>query len=278
MKDIFNKDTIESYLDDKIKNDIIIKFFDVIDSTNDYLKKNNEDIKATMAVAVANEQTLGRGRKGRKFFSAKNSGIYISMLVRPKIEVKNCLFITIMSSVAALEAINEFLDVDLKIKWVNDLYLDDKKVSGTLTESILNSEGNGFLYVISGTGINVFMPEDGFDNEIENIAGALTKRNTDIDNIRSKIAAKFIEKFYNYYKLYFDGEFSLDNTFDVTDILEKYRNNSYLTGKDIYIIGNDEEKTYKVIGINDDGNLIIKGNDKKIITLNAGEVSVRVIK
>ena len=150
MKDIFNKDTIESYLDDKIKNDIIIKFFDVIDSTNDYLKKNNEDIKATMAVAVANEQTLGRGRKGRKFFSAKNSGIYISMLVRPKIEVKNCLFITIMSSVAALEAINEFLDVDLKIKWVNDLYLDDKKVSGTLTESILNSEGNGFLYVISG--------------------------------------------------------------------------------------------------------------------------------
>lgn len=278
MKDIFNKDTIESYLDDKIKNDIIIKFFDVIDSTNDYLKKNNEDIKATMAVAVANEQTLGRGRKGRKFFSAKNSGIYISMLVRPKIEVKNCLFITIMSSVAALEAINEFLDVDLKIKWVNDLYIDDKKVSGTLTESVLNSEGNGFLYVISGTGINVFMPEDGFDNEIENIAGALTKRNTDIDNIRSKIAAKFIEKFYNYYKLYFDGEFSLDNTFDVTDILEKYRNNSYLTGKDIYIIGNDEEKTYKVIGINDDGNLIIKGNDEKIITLNAGEVSVRVIK
>ncbi len=278
MKDIFNKDTIESYLDDKIKNDIIIKFFDVIDSTNDYLKKNNEDIKATMAVAVANEQTLGRGRKGRKFFSAKNSGIYISMLVRPKIEVKNCLFITIMSSVAALEAINEFLDVDLKIKWVNDLYLDDKKVSGTLTESVLNSEGNGFLYVISGTGINVFMPEDGFDNEIENIAGALTKRNTDIDNIRSKISAKFIEKFYNYYKLYFDGEFSLDNTFDVTDILEKYRNNSYLTGKDIYIIGNDEEKTYKVIGINDDGNLIIKGNDEKIITLNAGEVSVRIIK
>lgn len=278
MKDIFNKDTIESYLDDKIKNDIIIKFFDVIDSTNDYLKKNNEDIKATMAVAVANEQTLGRGRKGRKFFSAKNSGIYISMLVRPKIEVKNCLFITIMSSVAALEAINEFLDTDLKIKWVNDLYLDDKKVSGTLTESVLNSEGNGFLYVISGTGINVFMPEDGFDNEIENIAGALTKRNTDIDNIRSKIAAKFIEKFYNYYKLYFDGEISLDNTFDVRDILEKYRNNSYLTGKDIYIIGNDEEKTYKVIGINDDGNLIIKGNDEKIITLNAGEVSVRVIK
>ena len=146
---------------------------DTVTSTNTLLRELAQQDAPEGTVVLANAQTAGRGRCGRVFYSPCRSGIYMSLLLRPKLPVEETLFITAAAAVSAADAINAAAGVRTRIKWVNDIYLQERKVCGILTEGALDLENGMLRYAVLGIGINIAPPEDGFPPELSGIAGSL---------------------------------------------------------------------------------------------------------
>lgn len=242
-----------------------------VDSTNNVLKiKADNDEKEGMVI-IAHEQSAGRGRLGRKFFSPKNSGIYLSILFRPNTEGEQATLFTTLSALAVCKAIREVASTNATIKWVNDVLIDDKKVCGILTEGKMKPSVTQMEYIIVGIGINVKEPKNGFPEDIASIASAIIKSNDDIDvkdNFNNKLVAKILDNIYFYYK-----EKELDEEY----IRKEYIEYSNTIGKDIYIIKGDEIEEAKAIGISKNMGLIVE-NEKGVKTLSSGEISIRAKK
>ena len=117
-----------------------VRCFDLIDSTNSYLKREAVNGAPNGLVAVANEQTAGRGRSGRRFFSAADCGVYLSVLLRPHCEPQKTMTLTAHAAVAVCEAIVRACGVETEIKWTNDVILNGRKLCGILTEITLEGE------------------------------------------------------------------------------------------------------------------------------------------
>ena len=122
---------------------------------------------------VAESQTAGRGRLGRSFHSPVGTGLYMSILLRPTFSAERALFITTAAAVAVCRAIEQETGLKPQIKWVNDIYLHEKKICGILTESSINFETKGLKWAVLGIGLNLSEPEGGFPEEIRSVAGAL---------------------------------------------------------------------------------------------------------
>ena len=128
--------------------------FESVDSTNSYLKRIAAEGAPDGAVAVADEQTAGRGRRGRSFSSGPGRGVYLSALLRPQLAPEKILPLTALGAVAACDAVERTCGVRPQIKWTNDLVLNGKKLSGTLTELSLEGESGALQYAVIGIGIN----------------------------------------------------------------------------------------------------------------------------
>ena len=233
-----------------------------VTSTNDILKSLAVQNAPEFSVLVAEEQTAGKGRLGRKFYSPKQSGIYLSILLRPNISATQSLCITTTAAVAVCRALENTLKIKPKIKWVNDIFVDDRKVCGILTEASLSLESGGLDWAVLGIGLNVSTPEDGYPDELKEIASSVLS-SSDVE-IRSQLAAAIIDEFLDIYP-------------NVTDksVLEDYRKRSLLDGREVTVIRADEQERATVIGIDDDYSLIVKteNGERRIKT---GEVSVRL--
>ena len=221
------------------------------DSTNTFLKNQAKE-KYEGAVIIAQRQTAGRGRLGRTFISEKN-GLYMSIFLKP--EFQDITRITTMAAVAVLRAIEKFSKKNAYIKWVNDIFLNDKKVSGILTEGVF--DGNCFIGAILGIGVNLFKPENGIDESIKDIAGCVFEENS---GIADEFASCIINNFFEIYK---NGNY-----------IEEYRKKSFLTGKEVFYIKDGKEVFGRVLGIDDEFGLILK-TEKEITVLKCGEVSVK---
>lgn len=253
-----DKKILEQYLNQKLN----ITIFDELDSTNNYLKKIGSNGEKENGLVIALSQTGGRGRMGRSFYSPNGSGIYFSLLLHPKFSAEKSLFLTVMAAVSVAETVMKYNKNDVKIKWVNDIYIDGKKVCGILTEGAINS--NKMLdYVVVGIGINLIAPENGFPDEIKDTATAVFPGKTQ-DNIKEKIVADVVNKFFDMY-----------NGID-TDFIKRYKEYSYLTGKDINIISGETVRPATVIDITDDCHLLVKNENDKIEEISSGDVSVRI--
>ncbi len=255
--------TVLNYLKEENCQNLLeykIEIFDKINSTNTYLKikASNEDVPEA-TVVIANEQTAGRGRVGRTFFSPKNSGIYISMLLKPNIKAYEGWKITSMAGVALVKTVEEFCKKQCKIKWVNDIFLNGKKVSGILTEGSLSMENGGFSYVVLGIGINIFKPTN-LPKELEDIFGYILEKQENVD--KNKFIALFLKNFAKEYKEIDSGTY-----------LKEYKEYSLVIGKTVSIKG-DNQKKYKVLDIDDSCNLILSDEKGKIEKLNSGEISI----
>lgn len=233
------------------KGSVRVIALDVVDSTNTYAEKLARENAAEGLVVVAGEQTAGRGRRGRSFYSPEGTGLYMSILLRPRLTLKDCdvTFITPMAAVAACEAIEK---VSLKkpgIKWVNDILTDGKKVCGILAEASYDAQTGKPEYVILGVGMNVYPPAGGFPKEIENVAGAILgdeEITADTADAKNLLAAEFINSFMRYYGGY-RGRGSSGSAAE--DYVEGYRKRSLATGKMITVIpalglAPDVEKSY----------------------------------
>ena len=136
--DIVSAESISKYL----KYNIDITVLSEIDSTNNYLKKLASDGEKEGKLVVACKQTGGKGRMGRSFYSPDNTGIYFSLLLRPNFPIEQSLLLTVMAAVAVADTAKQFSEADIKIKWVNDVYANGKKLCGILTEGSVSLENN----------------------------------------------------------------------------------------------------------------------------------------
>lgn len=256
---ILDKKILEQYLDQKLN----ITIFDELDSTNNYLKKLGSQGEKETQLVIALSQTDGRGRMGRSFYSPNGAGIYFSLLLHPKFSAEKSLFLTVMAAVSVAETVIKYNKNDVKIKWVNDVYIDGKKVCGILTEGSVNAEKK-LNYVVVGIGINVIAPENGFPDEIKDIATAIFPGNTE-EYIKEKIVSDVVNRFFNIYN-------DVDNSY-----IQRYKEFSYLTGKEINIILGETTRPATVIDITDDCHLLVKNENGELEEISSGDVSVRVI-
>lgn len=234
-----------------------IKVLDETVSTSTLLKELGENGAKEGTVVIAEKQTGGRGRLGRSFFSPKASGIYMSLLVRPKISLSECAQITALTAVSVRDAIYEATGIATGIKWVNDLYKDGKKVCGILTEASLSEDNRTPKFISVGIGINVYqsdMPSD--------IADIATSLFTEEKAVRNKLIAKILDIFYSYY--------AGGNSFT-----EKYKKYSVVTGKRIRVIRGNESFEAEALGINDDCSLAVRLDSGETLALSSGEISIR---
>ena len=149
--------------------DWVIQTMESTTSTNDLAKLYANQNSTTPAIFISEEQTAGRGRLGRKFVSPSKTGLYISLCLFPTIALEDLSLITCATAVACVETLEELTGKSLNIKWVNDLFYQDKKVGGILTEVISDFESQQVQSLIVGMGINLIDSPQSFPEELHSI-------------------------------------------------------------------------------------------------------------
>lgn len=253
--DILSFEGIYPHLNKEFK-DIELRVLGEVTSTNLLAKQESSEMKKPLVI-IANSQTNGRGRKGRDFFSPPDTGIYMSFLLEPHITFEETIKVTIAAAVAVKNALSKFSSKDIKIKWVNDIFADNRKVCGILTEAVTDLETRGISKVIVGIGINV--TTENFPEDISNTAGSAISGTSS----RNLIAAEVINCLLTLYK-------------DLNDkhIIDEYKKASLVLGRTITYVKNNVEYTGTVKDINENGNLIVERDGIEDI-LSSGEVSLR---
>ena len=241
---------------------------DEVSSTNTLLKQIGAAGEPEGYIMVARQQNMGRGRLGRSFLSP-DSGIYMSALLRPEMPVTEAVRITCTAGIAVAEAICEVTGLDARVKWVNDVYVGDRKVCGILTESVLDENG-GIAFAVLGIGINLCMPKGGFDASIAGTADALYHEETAPDGVRERLIAEVWNRFFSMYQ-------NLNNP----EIANRYRALSMMPGRRItvlsdYLTGVGRSAT--ALSIDDDFGLTVRYDDDGTTeTLATGDVSLRFL-
>ncbi len=258
---IFSAQSVRRYLGDD-DSWFTVEIADTVTSTNTVLKERANAGAPEGTVLIAQQQTGGRGRQGRSFASPKGTGLYTSILLRPKMKAEEALFLTTAVAVAVAETIEEVSGQKAGIKWVNDIWIGDLKVCGILTEASFDLEAGGLEYAVVGWGINLAEPEGGFPEELRGVAGAVFSDPPGNDT-RSRLSAGILRRFLYYYR-----------TLSSRTFLQGYRDRSILIGRPVAILGKEEQEAL-VLGIDDDCRLHVRLPDGQERFLSSGEVRVR---
>ena len=261
--DILNEEGIRLHLEGPAA-DYPLEVHKVLDSTNTECKRRVIEGAPHGLTILAEEQTAGRGRLGRDFYSPAKTGIYMSILVHPSMDGSDAMLLTTAASVAVCRGLTKVLPVEPQIKWVNDIYLNGKKVCGILTEAISNFEMGKIDAVIVGIGINYRTEE--FPEDIKDRAGAVE---TTSDIPRNQLVAAVLNAFWEIYDHIEDREF-----------IKEYRQRSMVLGKDIRILEKGQWKEATAVDVNDNGGLVIQieNPDGSIgqRVLQTGEITLRL--
>jgi len=245
-----------------LKSSKKVKYFDEISSTNTVLKEMAQKGASENTILISEYQTQGRGRLGKSFFSPKGCGIYLSYLLKPESTPDNAQFLTVAAAVAIRRALISVLNIKTEIKWVNDIYFDNKKLCGILTEAGISSSGS-LDYAILGIGLNIKTPECGYPEEfsykttnLESIKGQITEEK------KWQLTAEFIN--------IFDEIWEDKNRFYV----EEYKEASCIIGKEIEILSGEYKGFAKAVDIDNNANLIVELKCGKTVALGTGDVSI----
>lgn len=244
-----------------------IEVLNTVDSTNTYLKHLPTDQLAEGFVLVADRQTAGRGRLGRTFHSPSGTGIYMSILLRPSIDLAHVNFITMAAAVAVCRAVAQTAGFTPEIKWVNDVLYKGRKLCGILTEASLEAESGRLSYVIVGIGINVRLKPDTLPHELASIAGGLSDF-SDRPLLRNEITAAILNHLELCCRQIAAGNFTM--------LLDDYR--SYLQFINQKITVHAGQKSYyaTALSVNSNGHLVVQKEDGTQKTLFSGEISIRL--
>lgn len=255
--DILSLAGIRSYLaqDDR---ELEIVVLETVDSTNNYAKQYALGKKGQMLI-VANEQTAGRGRRGRSFSSPEN-GLYLSLVLRPEISLEEVYLSTIMTVVALHRVLSRLTEEEIGIKWVNDLYIGERKISGILTELVSDLESKKLEFLVAGIGLNLNVSLADYPEDLKSKVGILKLDKVNRNQLIAMIAQEVIEIFQD---------------FDKEGILEEYKKSQLLFGKMVEFEQGGQMKIAKAVDISPEGELVVLADGKKI-HLNSGEVSVRL--
>ncbi|MDE7303165.1 MAG: biotin--[acetyl-CoA-carboxylase] ligase [Oscillospiraceae bacterium] len=237
-----------------------IDVFKTIDSTNNFAKSLAQLGAVHGTTVVSEVQTQGKGRMGRDFYSPMGMGVYMSVILRPKLSVEHSLLITSCAAVAVAEAVERVADVDCKIKWVNDIYASGKKLCGILTEASVDVEQGGLEYAIVGMGINV--QNVTFPKNLADIATSV-RMETDKPVSRSVLAAEILNCLEERLETIKDKSF-----------LDEYRRRSNVIGNRIEVTHNDISEEMDCIGIDEIGRLLVRLDSGEEKALTSGTIRI----
>lgn len=259
--DILSQQGILRYLDPKWKQ-IQPEVHAAAESTNALLRERANAFAPEGTVILANAQSKGRGRLGRSFYSPPDTGIYMSLLLRPVgCSPAESVKVTTMAAVAASRAIETVSGCETKIKWVNDIYLKGKKVCGILTEGAFSIENGSLEYIVLGVGINVYAPSEGFPDNLAAIAGSVFEEQR--NDGKNRLAALFLNYFMEYY-----------HADDPLGYAESYRAKSMVIGKRIRVITPSGERIATALDVDGECRLIVRFEDGSVVPLSSAEVSI----
>ncbi len=240
-----------------------LRLQELVDSTNRRLKEAAAAGAPQGEVLFAFSQTDGHGRQGRAFYSPFGTGLYMSMLLRPALSPRGSLLLTTAAAVAVAEAAEKW-GVHLGIKWVNDLFLQGKKVCGILTEGALSLECDRLEYAVVGMGLNLAPPPGGFPPELEGVAGALFSAPPE-SGVTAALAAAILDEFYDLY-----ADLSPERFYD------RYARRSILTGRRVWVEEGGTREEAEVLGLDRGFRLLVRFGSGEERALSAGEVHLRL--
>lgn len=240
-----------------------IEYFEVTDSTNQRIYDFAEKGREEGLLAVAEEQTGGKGRRGRSWVSPPGTGIWMSLLLRPKVEPQKASMVTIVAALAMTKAMEKITGMEIRIKWPNDVVLNGKKVCGILTE--MSAELEEIHYIIVGIGINA--NTESFPEDIQDRATSIY-----LESGKKVERAAFIAEFCVQFEQYYERFLEMGNLAFLKEEYESYLIN---IGREVKIIKKKEERVRKALGINELGELIVAKSDGTTEIIFSGEVSVR---
>ena len=188
----------------------------------------------------------------------------MSILLRPTLSCEKAVNITTAAAVAVAESVEELTGRKTGIKWVNDVLIENRKISGILTEAAINVESGTLDYAILGIGLNAYVPDGGFPDEISGIAGAIFDERK--SGQRARLAALVLEKFFGYYEK--TGS---------ADCLEAYRKRCIVPGREITVISVDGSKPATALEIDENYRLHVIYPDKRQEFLSSGEISIKLL-
>lgn len=264
-------------------------YFDSIDSTNNEAKRmiSRAQVSENLCL-VAFEQTAGRGRQGKSFFSP-DTGLYMTVVLPIGKPISSQVTMTVRTAAAVCSAIEEVTGISAGIKWVNDIYVRGKKCCGILCEAVNDYEKGIMQYMIAGIGINIYTKE--WPEELKNIAGSLYEEDPDVigKKISSRdtrkdiilpdkpdtgtVAGRLTEKIAEGLKSWI---------FDVPEeqFLSYYKSHSIVLGKEIVFTQDGESRTGTAVDIDETGGLIVTAGLKEkreTVVLRSGEISIKVL-
>ncbi len=271
---ILSRALVERRLDEWSGKDPAVKgilpriiVLDTVDSTNNYCKALPE---TDLPVVVASdEQTAGRGRRGKSFSSPKGYGLYFSFAFRPEFSMEDSMNVTAVAASVARQVLADLSGKPVEIKWVNDLYLHGKKIAGILTEGVAGLEEQGFERIVVGIGINCFSHP--LPPELRDIAGALCDgeppftRNDLLARLSLELACAFCGR----------------DKLDARRWLDDYREHCFITGREVLVeAAGRQPYSALVTGVDDDFALVVEplegpdvGTEKH---LTSGQVSLKL--
>lgn len=262
----FSLECVKNMLCDSAKEIFDIEYRHTVTSTNTILKEEAQNGKKAGSTLIASCQTNGRGRLGREFVSPCDNGLYMSVILKPKVSAQKALLITTSCAVMVSRAIRRLCNKTPLIKWVNDLYLDNRKICGILAEGTLNAQRGGFDSVILGIGINLLPPAK--SGELSQIAGGIFGKKEDIkEGFINSLCAEIL----NELSLYFTSPDIFES-----GLIDEYRKLSFMLGKDIYIISPTEKTKAVAIDIAENGGMIVRLEDGSLKTITSNEISLRI--
>lgn len=236
-----------------------------VDSTNNYCKLLAAGGTPDGTVVIADNQTAGRGRRGRSFLSPAGQGLYLSVLWRPECAPDALLPLTALSAVAVSRAVERLGGQAPGIKWPNDLVLAGRKICGILTELSVEAESGLVDYVVVGIGVNCRQQPDDFPEELQSIAGSLDMALATVIP-RAALAAEMVRQLHTLRR---------EVLFHPEAWLEAYRSRCLTTGKRVQLLRGDSVTTATALTVDEQYGLVVEHDNGLVETLRSGEVSVR---
>lgn len=229
-------------------------------STNTLLRELAEGGAPEWTLVTSRRQSAGRGRVGKSFLSPEG-GLYMSLLLRPR-DMSTVKYVTPCAAVAVCRAIERVLGMKTDIKWVNDVFLNGKKVCGILTEAPYDTELGSVRYAVLGIGINLFEPEGGF-GELSRAAGSLLPRRECSEELRLRLCAEVADCFF---ELYPDAASPA--------VREEYGRRLFILGREIRVLKQGCEKPARAVKLERDYALTVEYPDGSRESLTSGEISI----
>lgn len=261
--DILSPQGIRRFLKPEYR-DLDLTVLPTAPSTNALVREKANQGRPEGCIIIACEQTDGRGRYGRQFFSPVDSGVYLSLLLRPTAyspQQATCL--TAAAAAAMCQAIEAVTGQQPGIKWVNDIFLHGKKVCGILTEAAVGLETGALDYMVLGAGVNLYPPVKGFPEEIQPIAGSVLERSC--PEAKNRLVGEFLNRFWDFY-----------THPECRTYLEDYRSRSLAIGQNVTVLSAGRAVSAYAYGIDDDFRLLVRYENGDTEALSYGEIRIQL--